>query len=153
MFFTCLKYGFSEWNNLWRRALSFVDNAQKEVRGFFSKNWTTSFIRFLKVSLNQECVKMVDLVRAGKVGTVIACSNFLNPTIFAMILELFDATDTTLVLSRSIGKEHMEIVGLEEERKSERKIARQNKERSIEDEVEKLDDERKKGQNMKMNSI
>ena len=112
--------------------------------------------RFIKVSLHQECAKMVALVRAGKVVTVIAADAVrisANPMISAMILELFDATDTTLVLSRSIGKEHMEIVGLEEERKSERKIARQNKERSIEDEVEKLDDERKKGQNMKMNSI
>ena len=46
----------------------------------------------------------------------------------------------------------MNIVGFEEERTTKRKIARQNKDRKIEDEVEKLNEPKKK-QNMKMNSI
>lgn len=75
-----------------------------------------------------------------------------DPMIFAMILELFKATDTMLVFSRRIGKKLMESVRLEEERITRRKIARQNKDRKIEDEVEKLNEPKKK-QNMKMNSI
>mmetsp|Transcript_14555 Transcript_14555/g.26374 ORF Transcript_14555/g.26374 Transcript_14555/m.26374 type:complete len:85 (-) Transcript_14555:51-305(-) len=72
--------------------------------------------------------------------------------IFAMILELFKATDTMLVFSRRIGKKLMESVRLEEERITRRKIARQNKDRKMEDMAEKFN-ENKKEQNRNMNSI
>ena len=75
-----------------------------------------------------------------------------DPTIFAMILKLLDDTDTELVLSRCIGKKHMEIATLEEERVARRKTGKQDFEEKMEDMVEKLD-AKKKEVNRKMSTI
>ena len=75
-----------------------------------------------------------------------------DPMIFAIILEVFEATDTTLMFSHSIRKKVMESVRLEEERTTRMKIARQNKDRKMEDMAEKLNGN-KKEQNRNINSM